>query len=297
MSYEGLTNEQLENLVLQRDAEATLELANRCRTGSNGQEINLTRAYQLYHRCEKMNMIGAFKALGDMYANGEYVAQNMEIANEYYAKAGIPLVANEVNDTSITNDVNSSNDFTQQPTPNTIVDLDTIGAIIAAGETSRTNGDTASAFRQANEAINLINTAKNNGIDPKSIHTLEMDAYWLMAFTSFNVSDYAEMEKYINIPGVTEKYPWGIYLCAIVHMSNGYPANVLEADLNKMLIYVESPLLKPDQIGDMYGMIADLYNQGVRTTDGNPKQLAKAYYEKAAAYGSTYAQSQLKNMN
>ena len=52
MDYKSLSEEELERLVVQKDGEAICELGERCMYGSCGHEINLTRAYQLFHKGE-----------------------------------------------------------------------------------------------------------------------------------------------------------------------------------------------------------------------------------------------------
>lgn len=89
MDYSNYSNEQLEQLVANKDYEAIRELAERCKNGSKGQAVNLTKAAKLYHKGEKAGFSWAYEAIGDMYANGICYAQNIELANEYYKKAGV----------------------------------------------------------------------------------------------------------------------------------------------------------------------------------------------------------------
>ena len=57
MDYTKLTNQDLEQLIEQKDVEATCEMADRCLNGTYGVEQNLNRAYQLYHRAESKGSV------------------------------------------------------------------------------------------------------------------------------------------------------------------------------------------------------------------------------------------------
>lgn len=89
MDYTKLTNQDLEQLIGQKDVEATCEMADRCLNGTYGVERNLNRAYQLYHRAESTGSKRAYAGLAYMYENGILFGQNIELAKKYYAMAGI----------------------------------------------------------------------------------------------------------------------------------------------------------------------------------------------------------------
>ena len=88
MDYTKLTNQDLEQLIEQKDVEATCEMADRCLNGTYGVEQNLNRAYQLYHRAESKGSRRAYVGLAYMYENGILFGQNIELAKKYYAMAG-----------------------------------------------------------------------------------------------------------------------------------------------------------------------------------------------------------------
>lgn len=89
MDYSSMTNQELEQLIEQKDMEAACEMAERCLNGTQGVERNLNRAYQLFHRGEGAGSTRAYQGLAFMYEHGILFAQNIPLAKEYYAKAGI----------------------------------------------------------------------------------------------------------------------------------------------------------------------------------------------------------------
>ena len=89
MDYTKLTNQDLEQLIGQKDVEATCEMADRCLNGTYGVEQNLNRAYQLYHRAESKGSKRAYVGVAYMYENGILFGQNIELAKKYYAMAGV----------------------------------------------------------------------------------------------------------------------------------------------------------------------------------------------------------------
>ena len=98
MDYDNATNDELEALVNQKDGDAICELAERYMYGKNGCRKNLTRAYQLLHKGEKMGLQRAYIGLAQMYDNGIYFVKNEKLAKEYYDKAGCYTVPNVVED-------------------------------------------------------------------------------------------------------------------------------------------------------------------------------------------------------
>lgn len=89
MDYTKLTNQDLEQLIEQKDLEATCEMADRCLNGTYGVEQNLNRAYQLYHRAESKGSKRAYIGLAYMYEHGILFGQNIELAKKYYAMADV----------------------------------------------------------------------------------------------------------------------------------------------------------------------------------------------------------------
>lgn len=89
MEYSNKTNQELEQLIEQKDMDAACEMAQRCLEGSHGVEQNLNRAYQLFHRGESQGNRRAYEGLAYMYENGILFAQNLELARDYYTKAGV----------------------------------------------------------------------------------------------------------------------------------------------------------------------------------------------------------------
>lgn len=89
MNYLNMTNEELEYRVNNKDGEAICELGERYLYGKNGCSQNYAKAYQMFHKGEKMRISRAYIGLGEMYRTGTYMAKNEEIAKEYYQKAGV----------------------------------------------------------------------------------------------------------------------------------------------------------------------------------------------------------------
>ena len=299
MDYKNATNKQLEQLVMQKDYKAIHEMAERCRAGSKGQEKNLTRAAKLYHKGEKQGFVWAYEALGNMYEVGEYFAQNTEIANEYYKKVpGRQEKVNGQNESVQTQmeqekTVVSGNKSSNQ-TESDSVDTNQIQQYLTNGEKNRQQENTAEAKNQANQARALINQVKagkklTGGGD---VQTLEVESCWLLAYTAFNESAWEEMSMYLEQPGVYALHPWGAYLLAMVHSSNGAPEMILEKDMQRMLDVSENPNLSMSEKGDIMGAIGDFYLRGLHSSNGDTLQLAYSYYVEAGKNGNSYADEQ-----
>lgn len=283
MDYSNATNEQLEQLFrCDKDGEAMCELAERFLNGSKGKPRKPQQAYMLFEKAEKQKMKRAYKGLGDMYAGGIYVVQNDEKAREYYEKAGISP--------------NSNPNTASSPASNSgvTVDTDHIQQLLANGENSRQQGAYDVAEKCANDILSFIQNGRSgvkitgNG----DLDVLEIEAYWLLAFTAFNRGNYQQMDTYLAYPGVTALHPWGVYLSAMIHKENGAPRGTLENDMEQLLNVRQNQNLTGQEQGDVLSQIADLYLEGIHCQDGDAIQLAYNYYSDAAQCGNDYAVQQ-----
>lgn len=290
MGYENKSNEELEQLVMNRDMDAIRELAERCRMGVKGCEKNLTRAANLYHKGEKKDCAWAYKALGDMYANGEYFAQNNEVANEYYAKAGLPAVSEKDSVSNRSNAYNRQNVNAVETTQ--LLDL------ITMSEQNRENGNYSEARRCAEQALQMINNVRNGATlqGAGDIDVMEINSYWQLAYIAFNEQRFSEMERNMNMPNVLALHPWGAYLLCVMHQMNGASDSVKREDLNRMLDISENINMSDKEKADVYGMIGDLYIEGYGPAEANVYAVGKKFYEEAAKLGSMYASDRLNSL-
>lgn len=291
MDYANATNDQLEGGLRQKDYEAIRELAYRCQMGIKGQEKNLTRAANLYHKGEKKGLSWAYQALGDMYAKGEYFAQNMQIANEYYAKAGMQV--NSGGGTS--SGWETKPESTQQTTGATQMSgKQQIRSLMDQGEGYLKRDDAGMAKNMANQALNLIREVRERTMatEDMELDTMEGHIYWILAYAAFKEKKYDDMDSYLKHPGVCALHPWGTYLSGVCHLKNDAPDSVLKKDLKRLLQVQKNPNMTEQERGDVLGIIGDLYLCGLRSKDGDTMQLAYTYYRKAENCGNAYAGEQ-----
>lgn len=298
MNCENMNIEELESLVVKKDGEAICELAYRCREGVKGADKNLTRAFQLYHKGEKMNLPEAFYGLYVMYENGLGVGQNHSLAEKYNEKLPSGFRTRYLGETPQPKPIPTP---TPQPLPEPIppqlyVDKNNIQRILSKGEKFRQNDKYEEAKNQAQSALNEIAKAKSGaGVQVTGdgdIDVMEIDAYWLLCFTAFNQRRYTDMEKYFAKPGVMALHPWGTYLCSIAHQTNNASQSILGNDLQRMLAVENNLNMTNEQRGDILGQIGDFFLFGLHGSEYVDLGRAWSYYKEAENCGNDYAGEQ-----
>lgn len=291
MDYSNATNEELENLVSQKNGDAICELAERCMYGTKGHEKNLTRAYQLFHKGEKLGVQGAYLGLAKMYENGIGCARSEKIASEYYQKAGV-----QKQDVVSKEEV-KTHETTQSKVTSTITTSD-IRQKIEKAEMARKQENYFLVKQECNEALKMIDGIATGAIPytgQDDVDVLRIDTYWVLAFTAFNEQQTDEMDRYLSQEGVQALHPWGAYIAAVTHRSRSFPDAVLEQDLQTLIAVSENQNLTSMEKGDVTMMIAELIREGHGTAFGCSPQMAYDYYAQSAACGNAYAQEQLAN--
>lgn len=291
VNYENMNIKELEDLLVKKDGEAICELAYRCREGVKGAEKNLTRAFQLYHKGEKMNLPEAFYGLHLMYENGLGVGQNHFLAEKYNEKLPSGFRTRYLGNIPKPEPVPAPT-----PTPQPHVDKSSIQRMLTEGEQFRQNDKYQEAKHQAQRALNEIANAKSgSGVQVTGdgdIDVMEIDAYWLLCFTAFNEKRYTDMEKYFEKPGVMALHPWGTYLCSIAHQINNAPQSILGNDLQRMLKVKNNLNMTNEQRGDILGQIGDFFLFGLHGSEYADLDCAWSYYKEAGNCGNEYARGQ-----
>ena len=318
MDYSKATNEELEQLVNEKNGDAICELAERCMNGTNGHPQNLNRAYQLFHKGEKMGLSRAYMGLGTMYQNGIYFARNENLAREYFAKAGVtPPVSNTgaaplnaqpsrrykdfteaPQSKPTTKTISSVSNPTSEPiSPNSINTAD-IRRKITDAEGYRMQENYFAAKNACNEVIRDVENIMSNVVvatGNDDLDQLKADAYWMLAFIAFNEDRYQEVENYMAKENVQALHPWGLYLVTICHRNMQSPAVIFEQDLQALIMVSENLNLTQQERGDVCFMIAELILDGYGQAAGCNEQMAQYYYEQAAGCGHDYSREQLNN--
>lgn len=298
MDYSNLSNEELERLVNNKDGDAICELGERCMYGTKGHVKNLNRAYQLFHKGEKMGLQRAYIGLAEMYQNGIHFARNEKLADEYYQKAG---VGNNVERQTYTEQefVNNRSDslyFGSDTSQNASINTSEIRNIITKAENARKQDNFREAKQQCSEALKMLDSIASGivsytGTDDLDI--LRIDTYWTLAFIAFNEQQVSEMEKYLSKEGVQAIHPWGVYLATIVHKNIQAPDVVLEQDLQTLIMVSQNQNLSMEEKSDVTMMIADLILDGYGADSGCTVEMARNYCQESANCGNIYAQEQL----
>lgn len=305
MDYSNATNEELERLVNQKDGEAICELGERCMYGTKGHERNLTRAYQLFHKGEKMSKTRAYLGLATMYEQGIYFAKNQKIANEYYQKAGGRPISSS-NPTYRPDSISQGTDtpltrteykavYEEEPILQGI-DTSQIKAKIELAENARVQENFSLTRKECNEAIKMLDDIESGIVSSRGtddLDVLRIDAYWVLAFTAFNEQKNSDMEKYLAKDGVQALHPWGTYLVAVVHKNMQSPDIVLQQDLQALIMVSQNPNLSMEEKSDTCLMIGDLILSGIGEKFGCTIDTAYKYFNEAANCGNQYAKEQL----
>lgn len=297
MDYASMSNEELEQLVNNKDADAICELGERCLYGTGGHEVNLTRAYQLFHKGEKMGLPRAYLGLGEMYRNGMRFAKNENLAREYYKKAGAPYPANTV----APQPQKAAAAMPVQPNfINAGVTYADIKLKIDSAEQARGNGDYGRARFLCNEVLHTVNDILSGAMNysgSQNVRDLLTKANWILAYTAFNEQNYLELDNYLAANGVQESHPWGVYLSAIGHQNMQAPPSVIEQDLQMLIMVNNNQNLSQTERGDVCAMIGDLIFDGYGAMSGLTVEMAKFYYEEAMYCGNEYAKEVFQQLH
>lgn len=269
MDYSNISNEELEKMADNKDSNAICELAERCMYGKNGHEVNLTRAYRLLHKGEKMGLSRAYVGLGEMYRKGIYFHKNENIARDYYQKAGVPYP-----------------ESVQGITAADILDK------LKTAENARENEKYNSTKVLCDEICNIISNIRSGVISyqgNEDVEKLLAETYWILAYTAFNEQNYQALDDYLNKKGVLNLHPWGTYLSVIGHRNMNFDDIKIEQDLQKLLEAKKNSNLSQDERGDICAMIGDLILEGYGNSLGLTTDSAKKFYEEGMHCGNDYA--------
>lgn len=293
-----MTIAELENRLVARDGKAMCELGRRYRYGTDGAEQNYTMAYRMYHKAEKQNEKDAFLALGQMYENGEYFSKSIDIATEYYQKAGESMLTNPELRTVQTTvlSAQSTSQTVSQPSDgsgNQSATISKIKSLLVQAETCRNQGNTSNAKNYVQQASRLIKQQGSALGDYQ--RQANADVNWMMAFIAFNEKDYNSFFKYVNDPSVYEFHPRIAYLLTVVHQMTNADASVYYQDKQILLDCLNNPRLLQADLADILGMLGDLCLQGVSTSGVDPIVQAHGFYTDAASEGNQYAVEQLRH--
>lgn len=280
MDYKSASREELERLANSKDGEAICELGERYLYGTDGYEVNLTKAYRLFHRGETMGLARAYAGLGEMYQKGLYFARNENLAREYFDKAGIPYHGST------------------PPEPVTITYAD-IRSKLDAAESARKGESYGGAKNLCQEVVHTVEQIRSGAVrysGNEDVTDFLIETNWILAYTAFNEQDYSKMEEHLAFDGVYGRFPWSLYLAAVAHRIVGVPSAVLEQDLQMLDRVKGNQNLSQAERGDVYAMIGDLVADGHGTGSGIKPKQAKAYYEEAMNCGNQYGRERYHEM-
>lgn len=304
MDYTILSKMELERMSGQKNGEAICELGRRYRFGGRECEKNLTMAYRMYHKAERMNIREAFIALGEMYENGEYFRKNEEIAREYYQKAGMQRENTNLLKTQQVSDMLC--DVSRMGNKKVVqVSSDTcrkeIEQLLICSEENRKKTEYLNAKRYISQAYNLIQQNIHSGKIQKSLaEELCSKVYWQLAFIGFNEQNYQMSLQNIEKPMVLAYHPWASYLKTAIHRIQNCSMEILWQDAQDMFKALNNNNLNNKEKGDILGLLGDLAIMGVLRNTPNPIEYAYQLYTNAANFGNFYAKNQLdkfsKNM-
>ncbi len=298
MDYINMSNDELEVLVNKKDGEAICELAERYMYGKGGCEKNLTRAYQLLHKGEKLNLKRAYIYLGQMYENGIYFAKNEDLAKEYYAKAGYNPVKKK-------DQGEGGGTKTQQQQPiilepivyDMCVSLDSINRNLSKLETLTEQGQLNTVKKACGDILNSLNEVQSGRMvcsGDGDVDVICADTYWILTHVAFIEQSVNEFENYLSMDGVIARHPWSAYLAVSMHINVVVTDNVLEQDLQTLLqVTDKNPNFTTSQKADAEMMIGNLIIHGYGRNSGCNHAMAYDYYNRAASKGNQYAKNQL----
>ena len=303
MDYQNASNQELENLVAQKDGDAICELGERFLYGKNGSPKNLTRAYQLFHKGEKRGLPRAYVGLGEMYRQGLLMAKNDQLARQYYQKANVPYPDNVI-EQPMPVEERKPPEFEKKSveTPrvdqnlqvNVITDRD-FAVRLDQAEKMREQENYYNTEQICREVLRDIANVKNGLISYQGnvdVNDFEIQANWIMAYTSYNQQHYQDMENFLSQENVISLYPWGQYLLTVSHKIMNQPDIVIEQDLQGLIMVCQNRNATQVECGDINVMIADLIMEGYGKANGMDREMAKKYYMQAINCGNEYAKEQ-----
>lgn len=296
IDYGNISNEELEKMADKKDGGAICELGERYLYGTHGYAVNQTRAYQLFHKGEKMGISKAYVCLGEMYRNGIRFAKNERLAREYYQKANVPYPkAGE--DTGNPNPARPLLD-TEWKMPE-VREKDLRSKLDQAEELRKQDAYDKSK-QECREVIQMIedtHAGKLQWIGNGDIEIYLIDAYWILAYTAFNEQDFQQMDQYLQTEGVLAKHPWGIYIAAVSHRIRGAENSVIEQDIQNLIIAGDNNInLTKLEKGDVYALAADMMLEGKGGIQNVSIERVKLLYGKAVQCGNSYAQGRLSEL-
>lgn len=300
MDYSNTSNQELEHLVNNKDGDAICELGERCMYGTRGHEVNLTRAYQLFHKGEKMGLSRAYIGLGEMYRNGIRFAKNENVAKEYYKKAGVPYPAGAMGEQQKNISPMSQSRLTPPGTINSGITYTDIKSKLDSAENARKREDYSMSRSLCNEVIYTINSILSGAMTYSGNEDVEdflIEANWTLAYTAYNEHNFSQMDHYLAFEGVQGLHPWGVYLAAVSHRIMQSSSEVIKQDLHMLITVKENQNLSRDERGDICAMIGDLIIDGYGAKIGIKTRMARSYYEEAIYCGNEYARDRYNELS
>lgn len=275
MDYRSASREELEHLANSKDGEAVCELGERYLYGRDGREVNVTKAYHLFHKGEEMGLPQAYVGLGEMYREGRFFAKNEGLAREYYKKAGVPYPDQTSQSDSVVHSI-------------TYTDIKSKLNAAEAARKGEDYGRTKTLCYEAIHTIEQIRSGKINYNGDGDVTDFLIEANWILAYTAFNEQDYSKMEDHMAFDGVYGRFPWSLYLAAAAHRIINSPRAVMEQDLQMLNMVKDNQNLSREERGDIWAMIGDLAADGYGAGSGISSKQARAYYEEAMNCGNQY---------
>lgn len=305
MDYQNMSNEELERYVANKDGTAICEMAERCLTGSKGVQRNYTRAYQLYHKGEKMGIKEAYLGLAQMYEQGIGLVRNQRLAAEYRRLAGEDVKSGSFSPLQTGQEMGQADPYTgdqsfaqpaQLSIPQEIVTVKRLAEELNQIERIKEEKRYCEARQLLQQFFDLLSEMQSGRKAADAGVNLDMwkvNAFWILGHISYLESDYQNAEHAFRQPGVLEMYPWAAYLIAIMHQVQGYSGRELEPDLVLLQAAEANVQLNDEERGDVLGMIGDLYLSGVGGQNGDEINLAFHYYSQAKDLGNYYGEIQV----
>lgn len=309
MDYQNMSNEELERYVANKDGAAICEMAGRCLAGSKGMQQNYTRAYQLYHKGEKMGLKEAYLGLAQMYEHGIGLIRNQRLADEYRRLAGEDVTSGSFSPLQKGQEMGQAEPYTggqsfaqsmKSSVPQEIVTVKRLAEDLNQIEKMKEEKRYSEARQQLQQFFDLLLEIQNGrrsletGVD---VELWKVNAYWILGHIGYLESDYQNAEHAFRQPGVLEMYPWAAYLIAIMHKVQGHSGSELESDLALLQAAQANTQLNDKELGDVLGMIGDLYLSGIGVQDKDRLIMAYNYYSQAKDLGNYYAEIQVEKFS
>lgn len=306
MDYQSMDNEELERYIANKDGEAICEMAERCLAGSKGMQQNYTRAYQLYHKGEKMGLREAYLGLAQMYEQGVGLVRNQGLADEYRSLAGEDRTAGsfsllQTGQEKVQAEPNIGVQSFTEPVipsaPQEIVTVKRLAEELNQIEEAKEEGCYLEARQRLQQFFDLLSELQSGSKAADAgvkVEIWRVNAYWILGHIGYLENDYQNAECAFRQPGVLEMYPWAAYLIAIMHKAQGYSGNEMESDMALLQVAQANTQLNDGELGDVLGMIGDLYLSGIGVQDKYRIAMAYNYYSQAKNLGNYYAEIQVE---